>query len=1279
LEAQAPKQTAEILRPYIPRLTIRWLAEERGATHRVVEGSMVFVDISGFTKMSERLARHGKVGAEEVTDVLGAVFAKLLAVAYGEDGSLLKFGGDALLLWFVGEGHAIRAATAAYGMRATLRSIGKLDTTAGKVVLRMSVGVNSGDFHFFLVGESHRELIVTGPAASRTVDMESTATAGEILVSADTAAALPGKTLGQPKGEGILLRSGPSTLAFSKDQIEIPIGSVDVTGCIPLSLREHLLSGVTEAEHRTATVAFVHFDGVDGLMAEWGADVVADGLQELVTIVQRAVESNGVTFLGSDIDHDGGKIILTAGVPLAHGDDEGRMLLTLRTILDAETTIPIRIGVNRGPVFAGNIGPTYRRTYTVMGDAVNLAARVMSMAVAGQILSTSPVLDTSSVAFNALALEPFMVKGKKDPVHAYMVGHPTGSKPETSVFEFPLIGRDAEMDAFRRALLELREERGSLVELVGNAGMGKTRLLNEYRAEAADLPQLMAGCELYESSVAYLPIRRLLRLLLGHTHGQDSSASAARLEEDVRLRAPELLPWLPLLGIVADLPVPMTSEVSDLNDEFRKAKLEEVTAEYLARVITAPTLVVLEDVHWMDAGSSDLLRVIAGRISELPWLICVSRRSEEIGFVAPESPRCVSLRLSPLADEALGELIGIATEDAPFPPHEVLELSDRSGGNPLFLQELVQAARSAGTTGGLPDSIDGMVTAEIDRLSATDRRVLRYASVLGVTFDGGLLTSLLEMDHAPIGRSAWPRLAQFIQDEGNGRYRFRHALMRDAAYEGLPYRTRKKLHARAGVAILAASGNDGHEQAELLSIHFFLAGEFERAFKYSTIAAERAEGSYANVEASRFLRRAIEAGRRWNLGGEEFVRLNERLGDVLERAGVYDEAGRAYAEARRSRALDPLAESALILKQAQLADKGGSPGSSLRWLTRALHLLQGTRGSAAQAQRARLSATYSAVRAGQGRADEAIRWAERAISEAGDVGESEALANAHYMIAWTKVNQGELGQAAHFEQALSLFEKLGDVKRQGDVLTYYGAMAYWEGRWDDALVLYERGRERSQRAGDVVGAAIASMNIAEVRSDQGRLEEAEGPARNALRVFRASAYPELVATDCGILGRIVSRAGRHEEAHGILSEALGQAEKAGAQLLEVGTLGLLGEDRVRVGDAEGAFAHLERAQSLASNVGGAGVYEPLLERVRGCAHLVLGELEDADKALDRSLDAARSAGSEFEVMLSLSAQIVLAHVRADPPLPEDLAETESIAERLGIDSVPPMMPAVLSV
>jgi tetratricopeptide (TPR) repeat protein len=824
------------------------------------------------------------------------------------------------------------------------------------------------------------------------------------------------------------------------------------------------------------------------------------------------------------------------------------------------------------------------------------------------------------------------------------------------------------MDAFRRSLLELRGGKGSVLELVANPGMGKTRLLTEFRAEAADLPELVTNCELYESSVSYLPFRRLLRLLLGQSGARDPAVVAARLEKDVRTRAPHLLAWLPLLAVVADVEVPETPEVRDLGDDFRKAKLEEVMAEYLSCVISAPTLVVIEDAHWMDEGSADLLGALTMRISDLPWLVCISRRDEETGFVAPEAPRSISLRLAPLSESSLGELIGLTTEDAPFPPHEVSELSDRSGGNPLFLQELVQAARTVGSVEGLPNSIEGMVTAEIDRLPTADRRVIRYASVLGVTFDSSLLEFLWETEEVPFDASVWRRLGKFVVDEGDARYRFRHALMRDAAYEGLPYRRRRELHARAGDAILTAAGGDGEARAELLSLHFFLAGEMDRAWTYSTIAAERAEAAYANIEASRFYRRAIETGRRLGVGSDELLQINERLGDVLDRAGLFEEAARGYAEARRLDGTDPVVEARLMLKQAKIADRAGNPASSLRWLTRALRLVEDDGDREVAAQRAQVIATYSAVRAGQGRSADAIAWAERAIGEAEAVGELEALANAHYMIAWTKVNQGELGQGEHFERALSLFEELGNVKRQGDVLTYYGAMAYWEGRWADAVELYERGRERSERAGDVVGAAIASMNVAEIRSDQGRLAEAEPAARDALRVFRAAGFSELIATDCGILGRVVSRAGRHEEAAELLAEALEQAESSGGHLLAVGTIGFVAEDLVRKGDAAGALEQVKRARSEAGPIGGPGVYEPLLARVEGQARLELGELDEAERIFRNTLESDRSMLSEFEVLMVIDGLGELAKRRGEEPSAVDAAEAEAIADRLGIVS-----------
>ncbi|MGH2725842.1 MAG: adenylate/guanylate cyclase domain-containing protein, partial [Actinomycetota bacterium] len=250
---------AAILRPYLPRLTIEWLAAHPDETWREIDGTLAFVDVSGFTALSERLARRGKVGAEELSETIGACFEQLLAVAYGLGGSLIKFGGDALLLLFRGPEHATRAGAAAVGMRSTLRSVGNIVTPAGRVKLRMSVGVHTGTFHFFLVGDDHRELLVTGPAATRTTLMEQTADAGEIVVSGETAACLPAGCLGAAKGEGTLLRAAP-------DVAEAPIDPMadqgfDPTPGIPAAIREHLLAGGGEPEHRQAGVMFMRFQG----------------------------------------------------------------------------------------------------------------------------------------------------------------------------------------------------------------------------------------------------------------------------------------------------------------------------------------------------------------------------------------------------------------------------------------------------------------------------------------------------------------------------------------------------------------------------------------------------------------------------------------------------------------------------------------------------------------------------------------------------------------------------------------------------------------------------------------------------------------------------------------------------------------------------------------------------------------------------------------------------------------------------------------------------------
>ncbi|MGQ0847631.1 MAG: adenylate/guanylate cyclase domain-containing protein, partial [Actinomycetota bacterium] len=308
------------LQPYLPRLVRYWDEDAPGELHRSIDGSMVFVDISGFTKMSERLARHGTVGAEEVTEVIDNTFGQLLPEAYSFGANLLKFGGDALLLLFTEPGHPLRAAAAAHAMRAKLRQIGVFQTTAGKVSLRMSVGVHSGLFDFLLVGGSHRELIVAGQAATRTVEMESAATAGQVLLSPETAKALPRGSVGLARGPGFLLRGAPGGDRLEFRAATSPGG--DLSQFIPAALRGMLEGGAVEPEHRAAAVAFIHYTGFDRLVSERGAARAAGVLDRLVRAVQEAVDVLGVTFLATEIAPDGGKMILTAGVPQITGNDE---------------------------------------------------------------------------------------------------------------------------------------------------------------------------------------------------------------------------------------------------------------------------------------------------------------------------------------------------------------------------------------------------------------------------------------------------------------------------------------------------------------------------------------------------------------------------------------------------------------------------------------------------------------------------------------------------------------------------------------------------------------------------------------------------------------------------------------------------------------------------------------------------------------------------------------------------------------------------------------------
>jgi class 3 adenylate cyclase/tetratricopeptide (TPR) repeat protein len=1286
--AAAPETTPSSvdLTPYVPRVVVDWLRAEPDERRRELEGTLAFVDISGFTAMSERLAQKGKLGAEEVTEVMNRTFARLLDVAYGAGGGLLKFGGDALLLFFSGEQHAERACDAAYGMRKALRELGRPRTSVGPVTLKMHVGVHSDFFDFFLLGSSHRELLLTGPGVTRTVEMEAGAEAGEILVSDETAATLPKRIFGDEKEGGRLLRSPLGALGELRP---VPThAGLELEACVPAPVRRELTDGTPEPEHRQAAVAFVHFGGVDDLLAEQGPDELADALDELVGGAQQVADEHGVTFLETDIDRDGGKIILVAGAPQTAGEDEERILRAARGIADLQTPLPLRIGVSRGRVFAGEVGAEFRKTYTILGTTAALAARLMGKAKPGQMLTTLDLLERSRSAFETVELQPLMLKGIAEPVAARDV-RAVSAEPEPGVEhqKLPLVGRERERAVLTAALTPVRAGYGTLVELIGEPGIGKSRLAEELQEQCGDMVMVSGRCDQYESGTPYHPFRPLLRSLLdvglNESREHNREVIAKRLAEIDE----ELVPWSPLLGAPLNVEVESTPEVDDLDPAFWRARLHGIVGKVLERLLDSPTLLLFEDVHWMDDASSDLLRYLGTQLPMRPWLACTTRRPGDGGFAAAEGTPplpALTLRLEPLPAEEAKVLVQAAAGERRLSGEELAAIAERGAGNPLFLQELASPEDVVEEVAQLPETVESLVATRIDRLAPGDRALLRWASVLGVSFSGSLIADVLEGDPTVAAASeAWDRLGEFVErdPEVAGAFRFRHALIRDAAYEGLSFKRRRDLHGRVAEVIELRQGGRPEDEAELLSLHFYRAERWAEAWRYSLEAGRRANEKYANVEAAQFFERALEAAKRsGHVAPEEVARVWEELGDVRMRLGDYQRAGTAYRSSRSSFTGQAVERARLIQKEAIVPLRIGRYPHALRRLSQALRTLEDVEGAAAAAQRARLFGWYALVLQHQHKPLAAIEWCQRTIEEAERAETRDAVAQADFILDWAYVALGRREEAVYSARAIQIYEELGDYDRLAWVLNNPGGYVYLDGRWDEALDLAERARAAFRKIGDESHATIAALNIAEVRSDQGRFEEAEPVLRAVLEIRRAGGLPLEIAEASSVLGRHEARVGRFEEARALLDEArtLYTAEEDEVELLTTGAR--LAECLVLQGAVEEGRMRVMEALREAESMAGVSVVVANLHRLLGWTHLQAGELDAAREALAQSLHLARLEdenfgirSADYEVALTLGAFVRLGALSGEPT-DELEAERDAIFARLGVVmvSVPPL-------
>jgi len=1201
---------------------------------------MVFTDLSGFTAMSERLGRKGRTGTEELVLHLDSIFDDLLGVAAQRGGSMLKFGGDALLIFFWGERHTRRAVAAASDMRARLRRVGAISTSVGKMNLRMSIGIHSGSFDFFLLGHAHADLVVAGPAATRCMEMETAAEAGQILVSADTAAGLPASATSPGPAGGSLLARRPSGVVLDDPP---PVPAIEATRFVPVALRSYLGTGRPEQEHRQAAVGFVHVCGLDAPLAAGEQADVGARLQQLMADVETIFDEQGVTLAGTDAYDDGFKLVVTSGVPRAWDNNEERLLRAMRRLLDAGHGVDLRIGVHRGYVFAGDVGASFRRSYTVMGDPVNTAARVMSKARPGQLLATRDVLDRSRSQFALEELAPFSAKGKAKPLVAFLVGALIGTAHAPRADGLPFVGRGAELMALGQALGSALAGSGSALQIVAERGLGKSRLVAEALALVPALVAHRGQGDPYSMATAYAGLAPMVRSALGVADDPTPSGLARRVGQC----RPDLLPWVPLVAVAAGIPdVPSTAEVAALDGSAATARAEQVTLDLLSAT-TGPAALVVDDADRLDQASRSLLVALAARAEEEPWVVIALSR-------VPVLEGASRMELGPLSHAEALSLVRRGTVE--LLPVDAERFVERAEGNPLFLTELLSHAGAA----TIPDSIEAAVRSRIDELEPAVRTVIQRAAVLGRAFDADLARQVLGHELDPVAAGV-----EAMVERAGPELRFRQALYQEVAYESLSFRRRRELHAEVGHALEQLGGDDAVDK---LSLHFAAAGDWDRAWHYSKVAGDRARDRFSPQDARTLYLRALEAAERLRqqvaIEDVNSVRYELALADVY--AGHHDEARAQLVRARR-REQDAMTRANYLYLEAQADWLAGEYRQALSLLSRGLRLAP----AEAAGLRSRMLCVAAKIRTTQGRLHLAVEAATRSAEEAEAAGDEAALAHAHVALFSALTGLGRHAEAEAYRQTpLRVFEERRALWQLASLQVIVGIAEYEQGRWRTAEDWYSVAIETATAAGDVNQLAMAENNRAEIYLDQGRLGEARGGFEAALGIWRPARFRVGVAVASANLGRIHGRENDKDQALAALGSAADELAALGVHDYAALARAWLAEVKVLNGEAAPDLDAVRAQEARAERTLGSLRLLAMVDRLRAFVAHRAADAPGAERALRSSLEMARQAGSRYEEALTLRAR---AEFGVGDPGDADAAS--AVLGELGVVWVPAVLSA----
>src|SRR5262245_16160587 len=819
----------------------------------------------------------------------------------------------------------------------------------------------------------------------------------------------------------------------------------------PKHLAEKILTSKSalEGERKQVTVLFADVSGFTALSERLDPEVV----HELMTRAFDLMLAEIHRYEGTVNQFLGDGVMALFGAPIAHEDHARRAVqaaLGIRRALDAYRAelerdrgiqFRVRQGLNTGLVVVGSIGSDLRMDYTAVGDTTNVAARLVQIAQPGQVIISEPIHHLVAGFFHTQFLGAQTLKGKAEAVGAWAVLSAQATRSRLDIEAerglTPLFGRDKELTVLADCFEKARAGHGQMVFIVGEPGIGKSRLLYEFRQRLGDRATWQEGrCLSFGQSIPFHPLTDAVRRSFGIDDSDDEEAIGVKLEREIITLGADLKSIVPYIRHLVGLD-PNDPAVSTMDPQERRGELFYALRRVLLRAAEIrPQVVVYEDVHWTDKATEEYLSLIADSLPTTRILVILTYRT---GYSHPFGERSYQTRVVPAALSAVDSVAmvrGMLVAER-LPDDLQALLARKTEGNPSFVEELVKSLREAGSIRRVgegyalttrledvlvPDSVQGVIAARIDRLAEGPKRILQVASVIGREFSRRLLDRIAEGTERTERFLRELTALELIHEKRlfpEFEYTFKHALTQEVAYASLLVQRRRELHHRIGLAIEALYADRLTEQYEILAYHFEKAEAWGSALDYYLKAADKAVLAFATRNALVLYDAAERTANRLGDG----VTLETRMAIHRRRAEVYllvSDFERARTDAER------------LLRVARESGDHHAEGGAL----------------VTMGQASLLGHHF----------DQCLDDSRQAATIAEAVGAPSILAGSLLNEAFVYEVTGRLDAArTKFDRALALSRQTTDVVNQATALVYGAELESWEGHYARAAELYDEG------------------------------------------------------------------------------------------------------------------------------------------------------------------------------------------------------------------------------